>query len=153
MIVTIHFDIHKTYIVLQSMWNNTVNTRATWIHEERLGNIFRELWKTGSHPGLNQGPLTLAVSALPPELWPPGDSQPSQFSISLHMCRQNPARDWSVTPLHKGRSHTEWNILYIHSSAHEAGSPSREPPNTTHKLRYMWGKAWEYTRKIVWEGY
>ena len=68
MIVTIHFDIHKTYIVLQSMWNNTVITRATWIHEERLGNIFRELRKTGSHPGLNQGPLTLAVSALPPEL-------------------------------------------------------------------------------------
>jgi len=33
-----------------------------------------------------------------------------------------------VTPLHQGRSHTEWNI---HSSACEAGSPSREPPNTT----------------------
>ena len=45
----------------------------------------------GSHPGLNRGPLTLAVSALPPELWPPDDSQPSQFSISLCMCRQNPA--------------------------------------------------------------
>ena len=28
------------------------------VHEERLGNIFRELSKTGSHPGLNQGPLT-----------------------------------------------------------------------------------------------
>ena len=25
------------------------------VHEERLGNIFRE---TGSHPGLNRGPLT-----------------------------------------------------------------------------------------------
>ena len=25
--------------------------------------------KTGSHTGLNRGPLTLAVSALPPELW------------------------------------------------------------------------------------
>ena len=37
------------------------------VHEERLGNIFR---KNGSHPGLNRGPLTLAVSALPPELWP-----------------------------------------------------------------------------------
>ena len=58
------------------------------------------LRKTGSHPGLNRGPLTLAVSALPPELWPPGDSQPSQFSISLCMCRQNPARDQPVTPLH-----------------------------------------------------
>ena len=34
--------------------------------------IFRELQKTGSHPGLNWGPLTLVVSALPPELWPPG---------------------------------------------------------------------------------
>ena len=62
------------------------------VYEERLGNIFRELRKTGSHPGLNRGPLTLAVSALPPELWPAGDSQPSQFSISLRMCHQNPAR-------------------------------------------------------------
>ena len=35
--------------------------------EERLENIFIELWKTSSHPGLNWGPLTLAVSALPPE--------------------------------------------------------------------------------------
>ena len=33
---------------------------------------------------MNWGPLTLAVSALPPELWPPGDSQPSL--ISLCMC-------------------------------------------------------------------
>ena len=63
------------------------------IREERLGNIFGEPRKTGSHPGLNRGPLTSAVSALPPELWPPGDSQPSQFSISLCICRQNPARD------------------------------------------------------------
>ena len=77
------------------------------MHEERLGNIFRELSKTSSHPGLNRGPLTLAVSVLPPELWPPGDSQPSQFSISLCMYRQNPARDRPVTPLHQGRSHTE----------------------------------------------
>ena len=37
---------------------------------------------------------------LPPELWPPGDSQPSQFSISLRMCRQNSARDQPVTPVH-----------------------------------------------------
>ena len=117
-----------------------------YAHEERLGNIFREL---GSHPGLNRGPLTLAVSTLPPELWPLGDSQPSQFSISLRMCHQNPARDRPVTPLHQGRSHTEWNILYIHSSAREAGSPSREPPNTTCKLCYMWGKAWEYFLRTV----
>ena len=41
------------------------------IREERLGDIFRELRKTGSHLGLNRGPLTLAVSALPPELWLP----------------------------------------------------------------------------------
>ena len=39
--------------------------------------------KTSSHPGLNRGLLTLAVSALPPELWPPGDSQPS---ILLSTC-------------------------------------------------------------------
>ena len=77
------------------------------VHEERLGNIFRELRKTSSHLGLNRGPLTLAVSALPPELWPQGDSQPSQFSISLCMCRQNPARDRPVTPLHQGRSRIE----------------------------------------------
>ena len=51
----------------------------------------------GSHPGLNREPLTLAVSALPPELWPPGDSQPSQFSISLCMCRQNPASMYMYT--------------------------------------------------------
>ena len=76
------------------------------------GNIFREPGKTGSHPGLNWGPLTLAVSALPPELWPPGDSQPSQFSISLCMCRQNPTRDRPVTPLHQGRSHTEYMYMY-----------------------------------------
>ena len=38
------------------------------IHEERLGNIFRELRTTGSHPGLNRGLLTLVVSTLPPEL-------------------------------------------------------------------------------------
>ena len=31
------------------------------IHEEMVGNIFRELRKTGSHPGLNRGPLTLHV--------------------------------------------------------------------------------------------
>ena len=37
------------------------------ICEKRLENIFREVRKTGSHPGLNRGPLTLAVSALPPE--------------------------------------------------------------------------------------
>ena len=42
---------------------------ACVLHEERLGNIFR---KTDRHLGLNRGPLTLAVSALPPELWPPG---------------------------------------------------------------------------------
>ena len=41
--------------------------------------------KNRQPPGLNQGPLTLVVSAPPPELWPPGDSQPSQFSIS-HTC-------------------------------------------------------------------
>ena len=72
---------------------HTCTCSSTDMHEERLGNIFRELQKTGSHPGLNQGPLTLVVSALPPELWPPGDSQPSQFSISLcmykHVCTQS----------------------------------------------------------------
>ena len=51
---------------------------------KRLRNIFKELRTTGSHPGLNRGPLTLAISALPPELWPPGDSQPSQFSMYIH---------------------------------------------------------------------
>ena len=76
------------------------------IHEERHENIFREL-KNQQPPGIEPGPLTLVVSALPPELWPPGDNQPSQFSISLRMCRQNPIRDRLVTPLHQGRSHTE----------------------------------------------
>ena len=49
----------------------------------KVWEYFRELWKTRIEPGA----LTLAVSALPPELWPPGDCQPSQFSISLRMCR------------------------------------------------------------------
>ena len=73
---------------------------------------FRELWKTGSHLGLNQGPLTLAVSALPPEYGHRVTASSRKFSISLCMCRQNPTRDQPVTPLHKGRSHTEWNILF-----------------------------------------
>ena len=30
--------------------------------------------KNRQPPGIEPGPLTLAVSALPPELWPPGDS-------------------------------------------------------------------------------
>ena len=38
------------------------------VHEERLGNTCTCTLITGSHPGLNRGPLTLAVSALPPEL-------------------------------------------------------------------------------------
>ena len=86
-----------------AQWDTQPQVRlcALHVHEERLGNIFREPRKIGSHPGLNQGPLTLAVSALPPELWLLGDSQPSQFSISLCMCRQNPARDRPVTPLHQ----------------------------------------------------
>ena len=58
------------------------------VHVYKSLGIFLE----NSHSGLNWGPLTLAVSALPPELWPPGDSQPSQFSLSLCMCRQNPVR-------------------------------------------------------------
>ena len=73
--------------------------------------------------------LWQAVSALPPELWSLGDSQPSQFSISLCMYHQNPTRDQLVTPLHQGH----WvKFSYIHSSAHEVGSPTREPTNTTH---------------------
>ena len=82
------------------------HTLHNHVHEESIGNIFREL-KNRQPPGIEPGPLTLAVSALPPELWPPGDSQPSQFSISLCMYCQNPARDRPVTPLHQGRSHTE----------------------------------------------
>ena len=91
--------VHMYIYMYMYMYVHIVALRCTmYMHEERLGNIFREPRKTGSHPGLNRGPLTLAVSALPPELWPPGDSQPSQFSISLRMCHQNPARDRPVTP-------------------------------------------------------
>ena len=61
-----------------------------YVHEERLGNIFENHEKPAATRDWGRGPLTLAVSALPPELWPPGDSQPSPFSISLHMCHQNP---------------------------------------------------------------
>ena len=86
------------------------------VHEERLVNIhvFRELRKNGSHPGLNRGALTLAVSAVPPELWPPGDSQPSQSSVSLRMCRQNPARDRLVTPLHQVLYSCYCIYMYVH---------------------------------------
>ena len=55
--------------------------------------FYRAMKNRHNHPGSNRGSLTLAVSALLPELWPPGDSQPSQLSISLRMCHQNPARD------------------------------------------------------------
>ena len=68
------------------------------------------------------GPLTLAVSALPLELWPPGDSQPAFIIISLGMCHQNPVRDRPVTPLHQGRSHTE-RFFYSHSTDTERGHP------------------------------
>ena len=47
------------------------------VHEERLGNIFREPRKSGSHPGLNRGPLTF--SALPPELWVTASPHNSQY--------------------------------------------------------------------------
>ena len=57
---------------------------TTWL--KILRRILENLWKTGSHLGSNRGPLTLAVSALPPEPWPPGDSQPSQFSLSPCVC-------------------------------------------------------------------
>ena len=89
--------------------------------------IFSRTVKTGSHPGLNRGSLTLAVSALPPELWALGDSQPSQLSISLCMCPQNPAR---------GGATLSEIFYFFHSSAREAGSSSKEPPSTTRKLRY-----------------
>ena len=36
--------------------------------------MMKRIYCAGSHPGLNQGPLTSAVSAVPPELWPPGDT-------------------------------------------------------------------------------
>ena len=67
--------------------------------------------KNWQPPGIEPGPLTLAVSALPPELWPPGDSQPSQFSILLCMCRQNPARD--LLSIRGGATLSEIFYLFI----------------------------------------
>ena len=88
------------------MWY-TCLTHTWW---KILRHILENLWKTGSHPGSNQGPLTLTVSALPPEPWPLGDSQPLQFSLSLFVRHQNLIKDRPVTPLNQGRSHTEWNL-------------------------------------------
>ena len=42
--------------------------------------------KNRQPPGIEPGPLTLAVSALPPELWPQGDSQPSHMYMYAVCC-------------------------------------------------------------------
>ena len=94
--------------------------------------------KTSSHPGLNREPLTLAISALPPELWPPGDSQPSQFSISLCMCRQKPVRDQPVTPLHQGRSHTESSHILHPSSLPSSSLPELQLRGGSSMLSTHW---------------
>ena len=88
------------------MYCGSVCVRMYMYVRKGLG-IFLENRENRQPPRIEPGPLTLVVSALPPELWPPGDSQPSQFSMSLCVCCQNPARDQPVTPLHQGRSHTE----------------------------------------------
>ena len=49
------------------------------MHDEKA--YFRETVKNWQPPGIELGASDLTVSALPPELWPPGNSQPSQFSV------------------------------------------------------------------------
>ena len=76
------------------------------VHDEKAQGYFWRTVKNRQPPGVEPG---VSVSALPPKLWPLGDSQPShsQFSISLCMYCQNPIRDRLVTHLHQGRIHTE----------------------------------------------
>ena len=81
-----HIHAHM-YVHVHEHIHNMYTFNRTHAHEERLGNIFREPSKTGSYtPGIEPGASDF-VSALPLELWPPGEGQPSQFSISLCMCR------------------------------------------------------------------
>ena len=103
------------------------------VHEEKLGNTFKEPRKTGSHPGW--GPLTLAVSALPP------DSQPSQFSISLCMCRQNPAIHVYQCPIlhhcmcsHGDASCTHGQYILLHCSVSHTTRP--QGPKESHGRDY-----------------
>ena len=61
-------------------WTLSITNNHAVYMMKRLGNIFTV--KNLQPPRIELG---ASVSALPPELWPPGDSQPSQFSISLCM--------------------------------------------------------------------
>ena len=62
------------------------------VHEERLGNILNHEKPAATRD--RPGPLTLAVSA---QLWPPGDSQPSQFSINITPYVLSESRMYSCT--------------------------------------------------------
>ena len=106
---TQNVHIHTLVCTVVALVCTALITKFTYMYicmRKGLG-IYLENCENRQPPGIERGPLTLVVSALPPELWPPGDSQPSQFSISLCMCHQNATRDRPVTPLHQGRSHTE----------------------------------------------
>ena len=87
--IYIFFGLFSLYCL--SLLNNcTCVITGLYMYMRKGLGIFLENHKNW---GLNRGPLTLAISALPPELWPPGDSHPSQFSISLCMCHQNLVKD------------------------------------------------------------
>ena len=44
------------------------------------------------------------------------------MSLLASMCRQNPARSQLETPLHQGRSHTDWTSLKIEHRFYAAWS-------------------------------
>ena len=62
------------------------------VHDEKAQEYFRDQ----QPPGIEPGASDLNCQCSTTWLWPPGDSQPSQFSLSLCMCRQNPIRDQPV---------------------------------------------------------
>ena len=74
--------------------------------------------KTRQPPGIEPGTSDLAVSALPPELWPPGDSQPSQFSISPRMCRPERAGCSGVSSRKLGNRMCEWFPTCVSAELH-----------------------------------
>ena len=84
--------------------DNKLNISYMYMYNKSTFNTY---WKC-MHRNMKNWPRAFdTVSALPPELWPPGDSQPSQFSISLCtcMCCQNSIRDGPVTLLPHGEEY------------------------------------------------
>ena len=57
--VHVHTYVHAYMYLHVHMYTCIYMDTCTCVYMmKRLRNIFRELWKTSNHPGLNQGPLT-----------------------------------------------------------------------------------------------